>query len=91
LRRKPFEAASFVGWARRSALRVAIPLGSSVFGSLFFLAREPGRFSEDDVDFARRVADHLALALSHQHLAEAERRDAAARETAARLEAQWRR
>jgi GAF domain-containing protein len=66
----------------RSALRVAIPLGSSVFGSLFFLAREPGRFSEEDVDFARRIADHLALALSHQHLAEAERRDAAARETA---------
>jgi transcriptional regulator with GAF, ATPase, and Fis domain len=72
----------------RSALRVAIPLGSSVFGSLFFIAREPGRFSEGDVDFARRVADHLALALSHQHLAEAEKRDAAARETAARLEAQ---
>jgi transcriptional regulator with GAF, ATPase, and Fis domain len=72
----------------RSALRVAIPLGSAVFGSLFFLARDPGRFSDEDVDFARRVADHLALALSHQHLAEAERRDAAARETAARLEAQ---
>src|SRR6266550_4603113 len=72
----------------RSALRVAIPLGSAVFGSLFFLAREPGRFSDEDVDFARRVADHLALALSHQHLAEAARRDAAARENAARLEAQ---
>jgi transcriptional regulator with GAF, ATPase, and Fis domain len=72
----------------RSALRVAIPLGSDVFGSLFFLAREPGRFSDDDVDFARRVADHLALALSHQRLAEAARRDAEARETAARLEAQ---
>jgi len=72
----------------RSALRVAIPLGNAVFGSLFFLAREPGRFSDDEVDFARRVADHLALALSHQHLAEAERRDAAARENAARLEAQ---
>ena len=72
----------------RSALRVAIPLGSAVFGSLFFLAREPGRFSDEDVDFARRVADHLALALSHLHLAEAARRDAAARETAARLEAQ---
>ena len=42
----------------RSALRVAIPLGSSVFGSLFFLAREPGRFSEGDVDFARRVIRH---------------------------------
>jgi transcriptional regulator with GAF, ATPase, and Fis domain len=72
----------------RSALRVAIPLGNDVFGSLFFLSREPGRFSDDDVDFARRVADHLALALSHQRLAEAARRDAAARETAARLEAQ---
>ncbi|PYR68489.1 MAG: sigma-54-dependent Fis family transcriptional regulator [Acidobacteria bacterium] len=34
------------------------------------------------------MADHLALAVSHQHLAEAERRDAAARENAARLEAQ---
>ena len=72
----------------RSALRVAIPLGSDVFGSLFFLARNPGRFSDEDVDFARRVADHLALALSHQRLAEAARRDAAARQTAARLEAQ---
>ena len=72
----------------RSALRVAIPLGNAVFGSLFFLARDPGRFSDEDVDFARRVGDHLGLALSHQHLAEAERRDAAARETAARLEAQ---
>jgi transcriptional regulator with GAF, ATPase, and Fis domain len=72
----------------RSALRVAIPLGNAVFGSLFFLARDPGRFSDEDVDFARRVGDHLGLALSHQHLAEAARRDAAARENAARLEAQ---
>ena len=72
----------------RSALRVAIPLGNAVFGSLFFLARDPGRFSDEDIDFARRVGDHLGLALSHQHLAEAGRRDAAARENAARLEAQ---
>ena len=72
----------------RSALRVAVPLGNAVFGSLFFLAHDPGRFSDEDLDFARRVGDHLGLALSHQHLAEAERRDAAARETAARLEAQ---
>src|SRR5258706_535029 len=28
----------------RSALRVAIPLGNAVFGSLFFLARDPGPF-----------------------------------------------
>jgi transcriptional regulator with GAF, ATPase, and Fis domain len=72
----------------RSALRVPLPLANAVFGSLFFLSRSPGQFSEEDIDFARRVADHLALAFSHQRLAEAARRDAAARETAARLEAQ---
>ena len=71
-----------------SALRVPMPLSTGVFGSLFFLAREAEQFSESDLDFARRVADLLALALSHQRLAEAARRDAAARETAARLEAQ---
>jgi transcriptional regulator with GAF, ATPase, and Fis domain len=72
----------------RSALRVPMSLGKDVFGSIFFLARETDRFSDDDFDFARRVADHLALALSHQRLAEVARRDAESRETAARLEAQ---
>ncbi len=72
----------------KSALRVPMPLGKDVFGSVFFLARDADRFSEQDFDFARRVADHLALALSHQRLADAARRDAESRETAARLEAQ---
>ncbi|MGH9350348.1 MAG: sigma 54-interacting transcriptional regulator [Vicinamibacterales bacterium] len=72
----------------KSALRVPLPLGTDVFGSLVFLAREPDTFDEEDIDYARRVADHLALALSHQRLALAARRDAEARETAARLEAQ---
>ena len=72
----------------RSALRVLMPLGTEVFGSLFFLARQTDRFSEEDVDFARRVADHLALALSHERLAEAARSQAESREKAARLEAQ---
>jgi transcriptional regulator with GAF, ATPase, and Fis domain len=71
----------------RSALRVPLALDTGVFGSLFFLAREPEQFNEADLDFARHVADLLALALSHQRLAEAARRDAAARETAAQLEA----
>jgi transcriptional regulator with GAF, ATPase, and Fis domain len=69
----------------KSALRVPLPLGGDVFGSLFFLTRDVDRFDEEDLDFARRVADHLALALSHQRLA---RRDAEARATEARLEAQ---
>jgi transcriptional regulator with GAF, ATPase, and Fis domain len=72
----------------RSALRVPMPLGGEVFGSLFFLSRLTDSFSEDDVDFARRVADHLALALSHERLAEAARRQAESREMAERLEAQ---
>jgi transcriptional regulator with GAF, ATPase, and Fis domain len=72
----------------QSALRVPMPLGKDVFGSVFFLSRSVDAFSEDDIDFARRVADHLALALSHERLAEAARRDAESRETAARLEAQ---
>jgi transcriptional regulator with GAF, ATPase, and Fis domain len=72
----------------RSALRVTLPLGGHVFGSLFFLSRQAHAFLDDDVDFGRRVADHLALALSHERLAEAARRDAESREVAARLEAQ---
>jgi transcriptional regulator with GAF, ATPase, and Fis domain len=71
-----------------SALRVPMPLGGEIFGSLFFLGRQPETFSEDDIDFARRVADHLALALSHQRLADTARSHAESRETAARLEAQ---
>jgi Nif-specific regulatory protein len=65
----------------RSAVRVPLPLGTGVFGSLFFASRDVDRFTENDIDFAARVADHLALALSHQHLAETAA-------TAARLEAQ---
>ena len=72
----------------KSALRVTLPLGGQVFGSLFFLSRQTNAFVDDDVDFGRRVADHLALALSHERLAEAARRDAESREVAARLEAQ---
>ena len=72
----------------QAALRVPLPLGADVFGSLFFLSREPDRFADDDIDFARRVADHLALALSHQRLAQVARRDAETRERAAQLEAQ---
>ena len=71
----------------RSALRVPLALETGVFGSLFFLAHQAEQFTEADLDFARHVADLLALALSHQRLAEAARRDAAARETAAQLEA----
>jgi transcriptional regulator with GAF, ATPase, and Fis domain len=75
-------------FAMQSFLRVPLPMGQDVFGSLFFLAREREQFAEDDIHFGQRVGDHLALALSHERLADAARRDAEARETAERLEAQ---
>jgi transcriptional regulator with GAF, ATPase, and Fis domain len=71
-----------------SLLRVPLPLGSQVFGSLFFMARDLNQFSDVDIDFAVRLADHLALALSHKELADLSRRDEEARQTEARLEAQ---
>jgi two-component system response regulator AtoC len=71
-----------------SLLRVPLPLGTHIFGSLFFMARDLNQFADADLDFGARVADHLALALSHKELADAARRDEEARQTAARLEAQ---
>jgi transcriptional regulator with GAF, ATPase, and Fis domain len=71
-----------------SLLRVPLPLGSQVFGSMFFMARDVNQYGDEDIDFAVRLADHLALALSHKELADASRRDEEARQTAARLEAQ---
>ena len=53
---------------------------------LLFLSLNPGQYSEEDLNVARRVADHVSLALSHQRLAEEERRAAEARERATRLE-----
>ena len=78
----------FIRLGVRSALRVPLPLGTRVFGSLFFLSRQTNAFLDTDIDFARRVADHLALALSHERLAESARLEAESREVAARLEAQ---
>jgi Nif-specific regulatory protein len=53
---------------------------------LLFLSLNPNQYSEEDLNVARRVADHVSLVLSHQRLAEEERRAAEARERATRLE-----
>ncbi len=55
-------------------------------GGLLFLSRTPGAFDEDDVPVAQHVADQVALALSHQRLAEEERKAADAVDTAKKLE-----
>jgi transcriptional regulator with GAF, ATPase, and Fis domain len=71
----------------RSWLRVPVRLWGEVHGSLLFFQRETSRYTVDDVEVARRVADRIALALSHQRLAEQARVAAEARERAERLAA----
>ena len=54
---------------------------------LGFWSKTPGAFSRNDLPVARRVAEHVALAVSHEQLAEAARQVAEAHARAHRLEA----
>jgi Nif-specific regulatory protein len=78
--------ALFRGQGVRSLMRVPVRLQGQTVGGLLFASRDPREYCEDDVAVARRIADHVALALSHQRLAEEARRSAEARERADRLE-----
>ena len=73
----------------RSFLRVPILFEGrwQSAGGLVFLSAAPGLYREEDVPAARFLADQIALLLAHQRLAEEERRLAAAREEADRLQA----
>jgi transcriptional regulator with GAF, ATPase, and Fis domain len=53
----------------RAALRVPLRFDERLIGGLGFLSYEPGRFQSEDVEVARRLADHVAVALSHYQLA----------------------
>lgn len=57
----------------RSILGSPLRVEGRVESALHFLSRTPGQYSEVDVEIARRVADHVSLALSHRRLAEEER------------------
>src|SRR5204863_4804994 len=52
-----------------------------------FWSKQPHAFARDDGSVARRIADYVALAVSHEQLAEAARQVAEARGRAERLEA----
>jgi transcriptional regulator with GAF, ATPase, and Fis domain len=71
----------------RAQLRVPVRLKGETIGSLSFSSRQPDLYREDDVEFGLRVADHVALALAHQRLAEEARRGAEARDQAAAQQA----
>jgi transcriptional regulator with GAF, ATPase, and Fis domain len=70
----------------RSSIRVAIRLDERTIGALNFTSREPARYSALDLTIGRRVADYVALAVSHQRLAEEGRRAAALEERTKKLE-----
>ena len=70
----------------RSMMFVAIRFEGQLFGGLNFYSRTPGHYVQEDVLVARRITDHVALALSHARLAEAARRNVELRARATHLE-----
>jgi transcriptional regulator with GAF, ATPase, and Fis domain len=69
----------------RSFLAVLTRAGQQEMG-LGFWSKRPGVFTPRDVPVARRIADHVALAVSHEQLAQAAREVAEAHARAERLE-----
>src|SRR5262249_30244779 len=64
----------------RSSIRVAIRSDDRVLGALNFTSCDPAPYTALDLTVARRVADYVALGISHQRLAEEGRRAAALEE-----------
>jgi transcriptional regulator with PAS, ATPase and Fis domain len=58
--------------------------------TLTFLSKQPRAFSRHDVAMARRIADHVTLAVSHEQLAKAARQASDARARTDHLEARVR-
>ncbi len=74
-----------VGAGYRSLLVVFATAGGQEMG-LGFWSKRPHAFKAEDVPVARRIADHVALAVSHEQLANAARQVAESDARAERLE-----
>lgn len=70
----------------RSGMRMSIRFDDRVIGMLGFVSVESRQYTITDVDVGRRLADYVAVGLSHYRLAEEGRRAAALRERTANLE-----
>jgi transcriptional regulator with PAS, ATPase and Fis domain len=81
----PSVVAEWISAGYRSSLVVALSVRDEVL-ALVFASKTPHAFSQADVSVARRVAEHVALAVSHERLAEAASQIAQARARAERLE-----
>jgi transcriptional regulator with GAF, ATPase, and Fis domain len=85
-RQGPPEHEPMIRAGYRAVLRVPIRFDGQMAGGLIFFSKIPGAYTEADVPFARRIADHVTLALSHQRLAEHARRNEELRARAAHLD-----
>src|SRR5258706_758524 len=87
---EPDEGCGRAAWCQaygaRWVLKIPMRRDGGGLGSLIFASGTPHQYSEEDVPVARRAADHISVALSHQRLAEEERKATEARERAAHLE-----
>ena len=70
----------------RSQLRLPIRLQGKLVAFLFLTDPRPYLYGEEDAELGRRVADHLALALAHERLAEEVKRTTQAQRQAAQLQ-----
>jgi transcriptional regulator with GAF, ATPase, and Fis domain len=70
----------------RSSIRVAIRLEDTILGALNFTSRDRAPYTATDLAVCRRIAEYVALALSHQRLAEEARLNEELRARAANLE-----
>src|SRR6185436_10513742 len=70
----------------RSVLGLPVRFEGRLHYGVNFYSRSIGGFSRDDVIIGKRLADHVALALSHQRLAEEARVNAELKARAANLE-----
>ncbi len=82
----PVLLAAYTARGVRSELRVPVQLRGERVGYLFISSRRPHGYGEEDVELARRVADHIALAIAHERLAEEARRTAQAEQQARQLQ-----
>jgi len=70
----------------RSWVSVPLRAQGEVSGAMLFGSTRSHAYAPEDAEFARRVADHVALTLAYQRMTEEARRAAEARERAATLE-----
>jgi transcriptional regulator with GAF, ATPase, and Fis domain len=70
----------------RSLLTMPIRVSGELLGGVNFASSAAGRFTRDDAPMARRITDHIALALQHERLAEEMRRSEELRSRTANIE-----